>query len=332
MEYWVVDTDIAARVFKALGDVTRQRLLLVLAHQELSVSELVQVLAQPQSTISRHLKVLREADLVVDRRDATSVMYAAASPSANGHDGNLRGRIQEWMDAQRLPGQLAGRLKKVLNDRQERSESFFSGAAHRWDQLREEHFGGSFHLEALTALLPAEWTVADVGAGTGFLLPVLSRTFRRVIAVEMVAEMILVARSRGDLQEAQNISFRQGSIEALPIQDQAVDLALAVLVLHHVASLPDALAELGRIVKPGGQLLVVEQVAHSLSDFYERMQDRWWGFEATELAGQVAGAGFEEVRHRSLPAGQGRLPSGSQAPDLFVLRARKGPPRTLAFV
>ena len=326
MENRIVDTEVAAKLFKALSETTRQRLLLVLLHHELSVSEVVQVLGQPQSTISRHLKVLRDAELIVDRRDGTNVLYAAAAPSRNGDDPTLRDRVQEWMDSQRLPGQLAHRLKMVLRDRQRRSESFFSSMAHRWDQLRTEHFGGQFHLEALTALLPGEWTVADVGAGTGFLLPVLSRSFRRVIAVEMVPEMISVARARADLEVADNISFGQGSLEGLPIQDGAVDLALAVLVLHHVPSPPAALAELGRIIRVGGYVLIVEQGAHTLSEFYEQMQDRWWGFEPVELAGQVSVAGFEDVRHRPLPGRADPPAAGPQAPDLFVLRARKRPP------
>ncbi|UCG31617.1 MAG: metalloregulator ArsR/SmtB family transcription factor [Phycisphaerales bacterium] len=321
-----MQADAAARLFRALGDTTRQRLLVVLLQHELSVTELVRILGQPQSTISRHLKVLRDAGLVLDRREGTNILYEAAAPSRNGHDPTLRDRLQEWMDSQRLPEQMAQRLKAVLRESREQSESFFSSVAYRWDQLREEHFGASFHLEALTGLLPSDWTVADVGTGTGFLLPVLARTFRSVIAVEMVPEMLSMARSRPDLEDVDNISFRQGSLEKLPVQDESADLALAVLVLHHVESPPAALEELGRIVKPGGRLLIVEQAAHSLSEFHERMQDRWWGFEASELEEEVSEAGFEDVESKPLPARADRPASAAEAPGLFALSARRREP------
>jgi ArsR family transcriptional regulator len=318
--------DQSARLFRALGDVTRQRLLLLLLQQELSVSELVRVLGQPQSTVSRHLKVLREAELVADRRDGTNVLYAASRQPSNGQTSGLRDRIREWMDSQHLPSRLAKRLDRVLKERQRRSESFFSGAADRWDQLREAHFGRRFHLEALTALLPPEWTVADVGTGTGFLLPVLGRTFEQVIAVELVPEMLLQARSRPELEGMDHVSFRQGSADALPIRDGSVDLAVSVLVWHHVASPPAALAELWRILKPRGRILIVEQTAHEFKEFYERMQDRWWGFEPGDLAVQVAEGGFDDVRCRPIPLDQERSAKSPEAPGLFVLTACKREP------
>jgi ArsR family transcriptional regulator len=138
--------------------------------------------------------------------------------------------------------------------------------------------------------------------------------------------MLSMARSRPDLEDVDNISFRQGSLDKLPVQDETVDLALAVLVLHHVESPPTALEELGRIVKPGGRLLIVEQAAHSLSEFHERMQDRWWGFVASELEEEVDEAGFEEVQSRSLPARADRPASAAEAPGLFALTARRRKP------
>jgi len=310
-------------VFKAMADGTRRRIMQLVARQELSVSELVGCLSQPQSTISRHLKVLREAGLLVDRREANTVLYSAVENTGhNGGDENLHGHVREWVGQQELPPALGRRLDRVLADRQTRATEFFSREGHRWDQLRLESFGATFHLEALATLLPADWIAADIGTGTGYLLPTLAETFRKVIAVDPVPEMLDLARRRCRVQKLRNVTFRRGDLSRLPIQDGHVDLALAVLVLHHVPSPEGALGELFRITKPGGRLLIVEQRTHHLESFHERMHDRWWGFEPGKLAEAAAAAGFDQVRHRPLST----EPVVAETPELFTLTGRRAIP------
>lgn len=325
-------------VFKAMADKTRQRIMQLVARQELSVSELVDCLRQPQSTVSRHLRVLREAGLILDRREATTVMYAA--PEMTGVNGDepqadpgpvrhgrpvnlangLQTRLLEWISEQEMPKPTARRLEQVLNNRQSRSTEFFSNIGHRWDQLRLEAFGGGFHLEALSALLPSEWVVADIGTGTGYMLPVLAGAFRKVIAVDPVPGMLDAARRRCQGAQISNVVFRQGDLGRLPIQEKHVDLAVSALVLHHVPSPEDALSELFRIVKPGGRLLIIEQRAHQIEAFHELMQDRWWGFEPSKLAVAVTAVGFRQVGHRPLPADAPASVVG-ESPELFTLTA-----------
>jgi ArsR family transcriptional regulator len=309
--------------FKAMADTTRRRILQIVARHELSVSELVECLAQPQSTVSRHLKVLRDAGLIVDRREANSVHYAAVEHGNGGfanHD--LERRLIEWLGQEELPQPLQRRLNRVIAERQNRSSEFFSRAAHRWDHLRLEAFGDAFHLEALAALLPPDWIVADIGTGTGYMLPVLAGAFRKVIAVDPVPEMLEVARARCRAESIKNVTFRKGDVGHLPIENAAVDLALAVLVLHHVPVPADALRELGRVVKPAGRILIVEQRTHRLESFHERMQDRWWGFEPAKLSRSVAAAGFEQIRCRTLATHSPQL-RAVESPELFTLTAQR---------
>ncbi len=310
-------------IFQALADATRQRILQLLVQQELNVSDLVEVLAQPQSTVSRHLKVLRDAGLIVDRREGASMVYAAAASSANGdgRDGGIRERIVAWVEEQPLPLVVAKRLAAVTRRRQAQSEAFFERVGHRWDQMRVDCFGTAFPYEALTALLPPTWTVADVGTGTGYLLPLLSRRFTRVIAVDPVPVMLEAARSQPGLAGATNVEFRAGDLSGLPMADGEADLALAKLVLHHVPSPAAALRELRRVLRPGGRVLIVEQAAHQCQDFFEQMQDRWWGFDPDHLAGELARAGFAEVRHAPLASAEPTSATAPEAPALFVMTA-----------
>jgi len=327
-------------LFKALADATRQRLLRVLSLQELSVSELVEVLDQPQSTLSRHLKVLRQAGLLVDRRSRTTVLYAAVPPdrqlpghgpvarlggnglrrSSTGING-LRGRLLEWVGNEELDPTVQARLERVISRRSGPRRDFFESVGARWDQLRIEAFGEVFHFEALAALLPAEWTVADIGTGTGYLLPVLSSRFHRVIAVEPAGTMLEVARNRCAQISANNVVFREGSLSRLPLDNGEVDLAIASLVLHHVDWVEPALAELRRCIRVGGRLLIVEQEEHHHPEFHERMGDHWWGFSPEALAERVGQAGFAGMKVRPLCTARPARPHVNDVPKLFVLTA-----------
>jgi ArsR family transcriptional regulator len=313
----------AERLFRAMADSTRRRLLRVLSENELNVSELVEVLNQPQSTLSRHLKMLREAGLIVDRRRGTTVMSAAAPRQAVPENGtaDLRERLVEWIETEPLDKSARTRLHRVLKRRGGGGADFFESVGGRWDQLRIDAFGQAFHFEALTSLLPAEWTVADIGTGTGYLLPLLATRFRRVIAVEPVDAMLAAARQRPELKSIRNVDFRSGSLDDLPIDTRRVDLAIASLVLHHVAEPAEALKELRRIVKRTGRLLVIEQETHENAAFRDRMGDRWWGFEPKALARWVRSAGFAEVEIRELTAVVGTNSQADPPPALFALTA-----------
>jgi ArsR family transcriptional regulator len=304
-------------VFKAMADPTRRRMLKLLQGRELSVSELVEILVRPQSTVSRHLKRLQNAGLLRDRHQGTTTLYSVPAQTNGqvGDVGKLSRRLLGWAAEQALPRSIDARLGAVLDRRRERSERFFDRVGRYWDQLREESFGVSFHIEALLNLLPRGWTVADVGAGTGYLLPALARRFKHLIAVEPVDRMLKVARHRIEPLGLNNVDLRKGDLAQLPIKDETVDLAVAMLVLHHVPSPLDALAELYRIVRPGGRVLVVEQDAHDNEEFHERMQDHWWGFGREEFVGWLRSAGFEEIETNELAQTDRSL----DAPELFVV-------------
>ena len=305
-------------LFKALADRTRQRTVGLLMRHELSVSELVEVLHQPQSTISRHLRILRDAKLIQDRRNGSAVLYSVV-PTDKGNRGsngsNLAANVLKWMGEQELAPDLEKRLNAVIRQRREMSDRFFSRVGQHWDTLREESFGDRFHLEAWLALLPHKWTVADLGTGTGYLLPALAAHFDQVIGVDPVETMLEAARGRLALQDVSNVELRHGDLSDLPIADVSVDLAVAILVLHHVPVPIDALNELRRITRGGGRVLIVEQVVHDDESFRDRMQDRWWGFAPDTICGQLENLGYAGIRSQVLATVE---PSGD-APELFVI-------------
>ncbi|MCH8966039.1 MAG: metalloregulator ArsR/SmtB family transcription factor [Planctomycetes bacterium] len=306
-------------VFKAMGDRTRQRTLTLLTHQELSVSELVELLRQPQSTVSRHLKILRQAGLIRDRRNGNTVLYSLPGPQGDGTDAELTDQLLKWMADQPPEPGLEVRIQTVVDRRRQMSDRFFTEVGRHWDALREESFGDRFHLEAFIALLPSHWQVLDVGAGTGYLLPILARQFVHVVGLDPVEAMLESARQRVSTHSLDNVTLCRGDLSKLPMTSSAVDLAVAVLVLHHVASPHDAVKELHRVLCCGGQVLIVEQKAHHCDAFLNRMQDRWWGFEPQELDAMLTSAGFRKVRSRLLRT----VERSADAPELFVVTGTK---------
>ena len=180
----------------ALADATRSRMLLVLERHELTVSELCAVLQLPQSTVSRHLKTLSDADWVSSRRDGTSRYYTLALDDRGPATRRLWALLREQVSQTPGADQDGRRLRGVLARRQSKSQEFFASAAGQWDRLREDMFGRASYLHALPGLLDPEWIVGDLGCGTGQVAAALAPFVKQVIAVDRSSDMLQAARRR----------------------------------------------------------------------------------------------------------------------------------------
>ena len=302
----------------SLSDATRGRLLHVLERHELTVSELVAVVQLPQSTVSRHLRILADEGWVASRAEGTSRYYRLAGELDPGA-GRLWAVVRESLTESVEAGQDEERALDVLARRRTRSQEFFSTAAGQWDSVRAELFGARPELPALLALLDPAWVVGDLGCGTGQLAETVAPYVRRVVAVDESADMLAAARSRLAVAEERTgsrIELRRGRLEALPVEDGALDVAVLSLVLHYVPRPERALAEARRVLRPGGRVLVVDMAAHGRAEYRERMGHLWQGFDEAELGGWLEDAGFEAARHRQLPADP-----EARGPLLFVATA-----------
>src|SRR5262245_11947324 len=256
-----------------LSDATRGRMLLVLERQELTVSELCSVLQLPQSTVSRHLKTLADANWVSSRRDGTSRYYTLALDERDAHTRRLWALLRERIAATAGADQDARRLKSVLGRRQTKSEEFFASSAGQWDRLRRELFGVGSALTALPALLDPSWTVGDLGCGTGETSAALAPFVARAIAVDRSGEMLQAARRR--LRDLPNADIRRGELEALPIENGELDAAVMLLVLHHVPDPAAVLSEAARVLKPGGRFVLCDMLPHEHEEYKHQMGHVW---------------------------------------------------------
>jgi ArsR family transcriptional regulator len=300
-----------------LADPTRARMLAVLVGQELTVSELCDVVQLPQSTVSRHLKTLADGGWVTSRRDGTSRFYAIDDlpPVARRLWAVVRDQISD------TPAVVHDehRLKRVLADRRTASEEFFSSAAGHWDRVREDLFGTTSPLRALAGLFDERWVIGDLGCGTGQVTELVAPFVDRVVAVDASREMLQAARTR--LRGVGNVEWRRGALEHLPLEDGRLDAALVFLVLHHVADPGAVLTEAARVVRPGGRVLVADMMPHGHEEYRQTMGHVWLGFSERQMARYFTAAGLGGVRWQALPAD-----ARARGPALFVATARKGAP------
>lgn len=297
-----------------LAEPTRLRILRALERRELSVLELCEVLALPQSTVSRHLKHLAGGGWLVARREGTQSLHRLSDELAPGARKLwllARAETDGWPVVRADGERLA-----AVRARRDGAQRFFAGAAGAWDRLRTEVYGGRAGEEALLALLPPEWTVADLGCGTGALAAELARRVRKVVAVDQSPAMLRAARRR--LAGLENVEVHEARLEALPIAGGTCDAALASLVLAYLDDPLPALKEAARTLRPGGRLVVLEAARHDDAALRRRMGQAHAGFDPGALAALLGAAGLEEPSARALPP-----EPGAKGPGLVVASGRR---------
>jgi len=301
---------------ETLADPTRLRLLRMLERHELGVVELCDVLQLPQSTVSRHLKVLSDQGWTRSRRQGTTNLYRTLFNELDAMARKLwlltREQTANWAMVQ----QDELRLGRRLREKQRGAQNFFADAAAQWDRLRRDLYGSHFTLAAVLSLLPRDWIVADLGCGTGQLTADMAPFVKQVIAVDNSAAMLKAAEKR--LEESANVALRRGDLESLPIEDATCDAAMMVLVLTYLANPQAALQQAARILKAGGKIVIVDLLRHDRDDFRRQMQQEHAGLEPDQVRAWLADAGLAEVRCDPLPP-----EPNVKGPALFIASALK---------
>jgi ArsR family transcriptional regulator len=282
------------KILRAAAEPNRLRILLLLKAEELSVAELQEILVMGQSTISTHLSQLKHAGLVEDRRTGKSSFYRMSSPAVSDAGGVLNGMLAEAENEITEAASDRAAMRAVVKKRQDRMRSFFDSMAGR---LGKDYVPGKSWkslAEALLRLMPP-MTIADLGAGDGTFALLLAQRAHRVIAVDSSARMLEVGREQASRHGIENVEFRQGDMEELPIEDAAVDLVFFSQSLHHALHPERAVHEASRILKPGGRIVILDLAKHRFEEARELYADERLGFSEAELGGLLEEAGFQNV-------------------------------------
>lgn len=301
----------ALRCLKALADETRLRLFHLTQAYELNVNEIVQTMGMGQSRISRHLKILTEAGLLTARRDGMWTFYRVDAESEAGRFAAAIGGTEGGPFPQDLV-----RARRVQDERRRESRRFFDAVAGDWRDMKRSLIGDAALNPFILRHVPRCVAAADLGCGSGDLLPVLRKKAARVIGVDRSPRMLEEARRRHLADSRRGaLELRLGDLERLPLRDGEVDCAVICLALHHLPNPGEGLIEAARVLEPDGTLIVVEWIAHHDESMRARFQDRWLGFEPAILERWLVRAGLTVQTKAMLP-----LPRGLK---IQLVRGRK---------
>jgi ubiquinone/menaquinone biosynthesis C-methylase UbiE/biotin operon repressor len=279
-----------SRLLKALAEETRLRILHLLAQEELSGTDLMEILNMGQSRISTHLTLLKEVGLVQDRRVGRRSFYSiAAGPAAGMWETVLRDNDQ----APEFRADLAG-LEMLRQRRREQSRAYFDRVAAAFGEQLLPGRTWEGLTRAILQLAPRA-RYADLGIGDGLLTLMLSEIAESVTAVDISPEMLSQLNQRAKDKGIDNIKTALGNIEDLPLADRSYDVVVLSQALHYATKPERALEEALRILVPGGRLLVLDLLAHSEEWVREKFHHEHLGFTEQALESLIAEAGFQHT-------------------------------------
>ncbi len=288
-------------MLRAAAEPTRLRLLALVAHGAFCVTDLTEILHQSQPRLSRHLRLLCEAGLLTRVREGAQVWFALPS----GDQAALaRAFLARLSDSDPVLAADRRHAARVLSERARAASDSFRRRGADWDEMRALNLPAAAVEQAILDLLPAGGIdrLLDIGTGTGRLLELLGPRAAEGVGVDASKAMLALARARLSRAGLTHCAVRLGDMYRLPLADAGVDVALLHMVLHHADDPAAVLAEAGRVLRPGGLLVIVDLAAHDRADLAARLAHRWPGFSEPAMLDLLAGSGLQ-------PA-VGRLVSG----------------------
>ena len=278
---------------RALSDPTRLRIVALLEKDELSVNELQEITSMGQSRISTHLGLLQDATLVQSRREGKRTFYRLNQDA----DGTAREFIAVAVrGAQEMPEHSADQvnLKRILARRNDQQQLYFNQIAGRFDRSYGPGRSWQAFGQMLLRVLPPV-VVADLGAGEGLLSELLARRCKKVIAVDNSEKIVAFGAAKAKKNGLKNLEFRLGDLQAPPIDPQSVDLVVLSQALHHAKEPDKSIAACHHILKPGGQILILDLLQHNFAKARELYGDLWLGFPESDLHRWLEAAGFKKI-------------------------------------
>ena len=307
-----ISSDSMLTVLRAIGEETRLRIVALLQHGELTVSDLTDILGQSQPRISRHLKLLADAGVVDKHREGTWAFFDLATHGAIGPlVAAVLGRTDEH-DAV-LAADL-DRLAVVRARRAAAAQEYFAGIADVWDEERSLRAPEEVVEAAIVDALGTEphRRVLDLGTGTGRMLQLVDDHgdgFERAVGLDNSHSMLAVARANLERAEVRGVDLRQGDVYSPPFERGAFDLVVIHQVLHYLDDPATAVSEAARLLAPGGRLLIVDFAPHGLEFLRTDHAHRRLGFRSETVTSWLTKCGLDLERTRTIAA-KGPLEDG----------------------
>lgn len=301
-------------LLRALSDPSRLRIMRLLASMELAVGEIVQVLAQSQPRISRHVKILCDAGLAQRRREGSWVYVRSRLAAGKGQPGEsaLAQAVDTFLAAAEQEDDAfaaqctadRARLSAIRAARSARAAEYFAAHAAEWDQLRGLLCDpAQVERELCDALDGDLGALLDIGTGTGRIAELLLDRAAHVTALDRSPDMLALARVRLQDSPTERVELVQGDFTALPFADAAFDTVTLHQVLHYAQAPERALDEAARVTREGGRIAIVDLASHEREELRTVHAHVRLGFGDETMDQMLAAAGFRPEPPRTLDGG-----------------------------
>jgi ArsR family transcriptional regulator len=276
---------------RAAAEPTRLRLLALAGRGAFCVSEFTEILGQSQPRLSRHLKLLCDCGLLDRVREGANVWFTLPHGETGALARDLVARLPDDDPMLEADRRQAGR---VLAERARVASESFRRQGADWDEMRALDLPAAAVEAAVLSLVPERdaGRLLDIGTGTGRVLELLAPRISQGVGVDASKAMLALARSRLARPGLSHCSVRLADMYRLPFPDATFDLAVMQMVLHYAEDPPGVLAELGRVLRPAGRLILIDLAQHDRNDLLTKLAHRWPGFTDDEMRGLLADAGL----------------------------------------
>ena len=292
---------------KALGHPERLRILALLSHGELTVSELVKILGLSQPRITQYVKSL-EAAGVLERLKEGSWVFSRIQQSNKEVAAIVATTLSALPQDDPILLSDLRRLEDVRKDRASQAEAFFANVANDRGQLGDEYLPHKKIEAAMLGLVgdgPFDYMV-DLGTGTGRLLEIFAGRIKRGSGIDNNSDMLKVARHKLGGNERSHITVRHSDLNATPLQSGISDLVTLHQVLHYLDDPNEAITEASRLLKPNGKLLIVDFSQHKVESFRELYAHRRLGFSTQDISTWLTKAGLKLSQEQQIKTKAGK--------------------------
>jgi SAM-dependent methyltransferase len=281
------------KLLRALSDSTRLRIIALLHRDELSVHELQEITRMGQSRISTHLGLLHDSGLLQSRREGKRTFYRIPADADPASKEFVQLAVRGAREMAEYQSDHAN-LKRILHRRGEQAQVYFNQVAGRFDRSYGPGRSWQAFGHLLLRIMPP-LVVADLGSGEGLISELLAMRAKKVIAVDNSEKMVAFGAKKAKKAGLKNLEFRLGDLQAPPIDPGTMDLVVLSQALHHAREPLKAMEGAHRILKPGGQLMILDLLQHTFEQARELYGDLWLGFSEGELHGWLEKAGFKKI-------------------------------------
>lgn len=292
-----MNLDAVLNIFRAIGEETRLRIMVIIIRGEVTVSELTQILGQSQPRVSRHLKILSDAGLVERHREGSWMFYRATidSDAFGGSVGPITAAMENLSrSSDRLIARDRDRFEQSRQARAAAAAAYFEANAADWDQVRGLHLPESAIEEKMQAVVGQDpiANFVDIGTGTGRMLTLFSGAYAVGVGFDLSREMLTIARDNLEKERVLHAQVRHGDLFSLPLETASVDLVCVHQVLHFLAEPSAAVREAARLLRPGGRLLISDFAPHNLEFLRDDHAHRRLGFSDSEVEAWCSASGL----------------------------------------